>query len=59
MEFLGVYPKRGTLMPDTKMSLVYWLWAQDPTPDGFQVLCKNCGSALEKLGYCPHRHGAI
>lgn len=57
-EFLGIHPRRGTAMPDTRTPLIYWLWTNE-FPEGFQVLCRNCGGALEKLGYCPHRHSAI
>lgn len=57
-EFLGVYPKRGTAMPETRVPIIYWLWSHG-LPEGWQVLCRNCGGALERLGYCPHRHGTI
>jgi hypothetical protein len=27
-------------------------------PDGYQVLCHNCNSAIGFYGYCPHQEGS-
>lgn len=57
-EFLGLYPMKGTLMPETKLPLILWAWSNG-FPEGFRVLCRNCATSLERFAYCPHKNGAV